>query len=220
MAIKRQTRLNEALRVLSDLGMPRPQINERSALCLLALLGLTPRKSWADAVAPLVGITPIMGWARVRYRKDYAPNTRETVRRQTMHQFVQAGVALYNPDSPDRPVNSPHAVYQIALDCLQILRRYGTDEYGRAMSAFLRNRGSLARKYAMERELAKVPLRIAVGHEISLSPGNHSELIRAVCEQFGPRFVPGGKLAYVGDTGKKVGLLRSKGICINTHHGG
>jgi len=52
-------------------------------------------------------------------------NTRETVRRQTMHQFVDAGIALYNPDKPDRPVNSPAAVYQIepaALTLPTILR--------------------------------------------------------------------------------------------------
>jgi len=93
--------------VLSDLGMPRGQRNERSALCLLALLDLTPEKPWSQATAPLMGITPIMDWAREHYDKEYAPNTRETVRRQTMHQFAQAGIAVYNPDKPDRPVNSP-----------------------------------------------------------------------------------------------------------------
>jgi hypothetical protein len=43
-----------------------------------------------------------MDWARAHYGKEYAPNTRETFRRQTMHQFVQAGLALYNPDDPAR----------------------------------------------------------------------------------------------------------------------
>ncbi len=56
--------IQEALRVLGDLGMPRAQRNERSALCLLALLDLTPDKPWAAATDPLMGITPIMDWAR------------------------------------------------------------------------------------------------------------------------------------------------------------
>ncbi len=59
-------------------------------------------------------------------RKTYAPNTRETVRRQTMHQFVDAGIALYNPDKPDRPVNSPAAVYQIEPSALGLLRSFDT----------------------------------------------------------------------------------------------
>src|SRR5690606_28618972 len=98
--------LEAARRIIVSLGRPRAQRNERSARCLLALLDLIPGKTWADAGAPLLGITPIMDWVRKHYGKLYAPNTRETVRRQTMHQFVQAGIVLHNPDKPDRPVNS------------------------------------------------------------------------------------------------------------------
>jgi hypothetical protein len=109
-------RVAEALQALGELGMPRTQQNDRSALCLLALLNLTQEKSWAAAANPLVGITPMMQFARDQYGKKYAPNTRETFRRQTMHQLVAAGIALYNPDNPVRPVNSPKAVYQIEPD--------------------------------------------------------------------------------------------------------
>ena len=55
----------------------------------------------------MLGITPIMDYTREHYGREYAPNTRETFRRQTMHQFVEAGIAVYNPDDPARPVNSP-----------------------------------------------------------------------------------------------------------------
>ncbi|MGB7762741.1 MAG: hypothetical protein WBL61_23100, partial [Bryobacteraceae bacterium] len=109
--MSKKTKLKEAAAILVDLDLPRAQQNERTALCLLALLNLTPAKSWSEAEAPMIGITPIMDWVREHYGKDYAPNTRETIRRQSMHQFVQAGISLYNPDKLDRPVNSPHAVY-------------------------------------------------------------------------------------------------------------
>ena len=65
----------EAYQVLISLGLPRAQHNERSALCLLALLNLTPAKTWVQAENALIGITPIMDWAREHYGKDYAPNT-------------------------------------------------------------------------------------------------------------------------------------------------
>lgn len=123
---KKHDHIESALQILTSLGLPRAQQNERSALCLLALLDLTPNKKWAEAANPLIGITPIMDWARKHYNKDYAPNTRETVRRQTMHQFVDAGLALYNPDQPARPVNSPKAVYQIEAAALTLVRTYGT----------------------------------------------------------------------------------------------
>lgn len=105
--------LSSALQILAALGLPKAQQNERSALSLLALLNLQPKKSWPQAESPLMGITPIMDWIRDHYGKAYAPNTRETIRRQTMHQFVDAGLAVYNPDNPARPVNSPAAVYQV-----------------------------------------------------------------------------------------------------------
>ena len=99
--------IEAAQQIIVALGLPQAQQNERSALCLLALLNLSPGKAWSNAKNPLIGITPIMDWVREYYDKDYAPNTRETVRRQTMHQFCDAGLALYNPDKSNRPVNSP-----------------------------------------------------------------------------------------------------------------
>jgi hypothetical protein len=202
--------------------MPRAQQNERSALALLALLDLSPDKTWSDAQNPLMGITPIMDWARKHYKKRYAPNTRETVRRQTMHQFVQAGIALYNPDQPDRPVNSPHAVYRIEPRCLKVLRTLGAGNYKKLLTVYRASRVTLAAEYARHRDMKMVPVRIAKGQQVRMSPGEHSMLIRALWEEFGPRFVPGGKLVYAGDTGDKWGyfderLLASLGINVDNH---
>lgn len=214
--------INEAKQILISLGLPRAQQNERSALCLLALLNLTPRKKWSKAESPLIGITPIMDWMREHYQKEYAPNTRETIRRQTMHQFVDAGIALYNPDRPDRPVNSPKAVYQIEPKSLKLLRSFGTKAWHDKLTDFLAHRETLAAKYANEREQNRVPVQIAQGKKITLSPGEHSELIRAIIEKFAPRFAPNSVLVYAGDTGDKWGyfdaaLLAKLGINIDSH---
>lgn len=210
------------MQILASLGLPRAQQNERSALCLLALIDLTPGKSWAKAANPLIGITPIMDWARKHYKKDYAPNTRETVRRQTMHQFVDAGLALYNPDKPDRPVNSPKAVYQIESAALALLRSFGTRKWHDNLTAYLADRETLAVRYAKERDQNRIPVEIAPGKQITLSPGEHSELIRAIIENFAPRFAPGSIVVYAGDTGDKWGyfdavLLAELGVKVDSH---
>ena len=95
--------VEEAIDVLSQLQFPRQQRNERSALTLLTLLGLTPDKDWSEAGGPMRGITQLMDLMAEHYGKQYAPNTRETVRRQTVHQFLAAGLVVLNPDEPDRP---------------------------------------------------------------------------------------------------------------------
>lgn len=217
-----KNRIAEANQILILLGLPRAQQNERSALCLLALLNLTPRKKWVLAENPLMGITPIMNWARKHYQKEYAPNTRETVRRQTMHQFVDAGIATYNPDRPDRPVNSPKAVYQIEPETLELLRRFGTKTWHDKLTDYLAQRETLAAKYAKAREQNRIPVWIPPGGKITLSPGEHSELIRAIIEDFGPRFAHGSVLIYAGDTGEKWGyfdasLLAELGVNIDSH---
>ncbi len=215
-------RVTEALDILLSLGMPRAQLNRRSALCLLALLDLTPKKSWNEASNRLIGITPIMDWIREHYKINYAPNTRETIRRQSMHQFIEAGIALYNPDDPSRPVNSPKTVYQIQSDLLELLRIHGNKGWNKQLSKYLANRETLIERYAKARELRRVPIRIADGKEISLSPGEHSNLIRSIIEDFGSQFVPDGLLVYVGDTGDKWGyfdkdLFSKLGLAVDSH---
>jgi hypothetical protein len=74
----------------------------------------------------------------------------------------------------------------------------------------------------MEREQNRIPMQIAPGKEITLSPGEHSELIRAIVEDFGPRFAPGSLLVYAGDTGDKWGyfdaaLLSKLGVGVDSH---
>jgi hypothetical protein len=218
----RRQLIAEAKQIIVALGLPKAQQNERSALCLLALLNLTPGKSWADATNPLMGITPIMYWARQHYAKEYAPNTRETFRRQTMHQFCDAGIALYNPDRADRPVNSPKAVYQIEPATLTLLRTFGTAAWSDLLADYLADRETLVARYAKAREQNRIPVQIAPNREITLSPGEHSELIRAIVEEFAPRFAPGSLLVYLGDTGDKWGYfdrdrLTELEVNIDTH---
>lgn len=215
-------KINEALSILKALGLPIAQQNERSALCLLALCDMQPTYLWEQSSHPLMGITPMMEWFKNHYQKDYAPNSRETVRRFTMHQFVAAGIALYNPDKPDRPVNSPKAVYQIAPEALKLIHLYGTENWAEELHIFLQQRETLVQRYAQERAMEQIPVRLANGQSIELSPGAHSELIRDIIEGFAPRFAPGSILAYAGDTGDKWGyfdkdLLESLGIIIDAH---
>ncbi len=215
-------KVDESLEVLKALGLPRAQQNERSALTLLAILSLKPETPWSEAEAPLIGITPIMYFARDEYGKEYAPNTRETVRRQTMHQFVQAGLAISNPDKPDRPTNSPKWCYQIAPDALELLKTYGHPDWDKGLPGYLNKRETLVKRYAKERDMHMIPVKIADTQEIQLTPGEHSKLIKQIIDEFSPRYAPGSQIIYVGDTGDKWGYfdavsLRQLGVEVDAH---
>lgn len=220
--VKIRKRVTEAIEILKQLGLPKAQQNERSALTLLAITNIKPGNSWKEAQAPLMGITPIMDFSREHYGKEYAPNTRETFRRFTMHQFVEAGIVLQNPDQLDRPINSPNWCYQIAPDAFEVIKTYGGTKWLKALATYLDKRETLRQRYARERQMLLVPIKISEGYEIRLTPGKHSELIKQIIEGLCPRFAPGGQIIYVGDTGSKWGYLDQRksdklGIKVDSH---
>ena len=217
-----QQKIDQALAILKALGMPRGQQNERSALTLLAILDLKPSGKWIKLARPLTGITPIMDYAREHYGREYKPNTRETFRRQTMHQFVEAGIARYNPDDPARPVNSPNACYQISDEAFSVILTYGTAAWQPTLETYLEGQKTLAAKWARHRQMQMVPIKLAPDKEIRLTPGAHSELIKDIITEFAPRFAPGAEVIYVGDTGEKAGYFEQQrlaglGVTIDRH---
>lgn len=203
-----QQKIDEALQIVKALGMPKGQHNDRSALTLLALLDLKSDGEWSELDKPLMGITPIMDFTREHYGREYAPNSRETFRRQTMHQFVEAGIALYNPDQLNRPVNSPKACYQISEEALQVILTFGTEQWKEILKTYLEGQETLAAKWAKHREMQMIPVTVSEGHEITLTAGAHSELIKQIITEFAPRFAPAAEVIYIGDTGTKVGYFQ------------
>lgn len=121
------SKLDDAQKILKELGLPVAQQNEISAYTLLALFGIKPRGSWSKATRTSLKVSKgIMAFCKDVYKKEYAPNTRETFRRQVLHQFVQARIADYNPDNPSLPVNSPNAHYAITNEALEAIKTFGT----------------------------------------------------------------------------------------------
>jgi hypothetical protein len=81
---------------------------------------------------------------------------------------------------------------------------------------------TLAQRYAQARDLRRIPLNLAAGVMIELSPGGQNTLIRKIIEDFCPRFTPGAKPIYVGDTRRKWAYfdeegLRALGVVVHEH---
>jgi len=185
------SKIKEAQKILKALGLPAAQQNEMSALTLLTLCGIknVHYQTWSDATRRRLGVTKgIMAFAKKYYRKNYAPNTRETFRRQVLHQFVQARIADYNPDNPDLPVNSPSAHYAISAEALEAVKTFKTKDWKAAAEKFIAQAGELSKVYAKAREMNLIPVKLAEGKTIKLSAGKHNRLQAAIVEQFAPRF--------------------------------
>ena len=181
--------IEEARDILIALGMPPRQHNDMAAMTLIALCGLRPDVPWSAAVRRRCTITKgIMDYLKDHYGADYAANTRETFRRQVLHQFVQGGIADYNPCEPDLPTNSPRAHYALTERALAVVRRYGEAGWTTAVEEFLEEQGSLSQRYARDRTRNLIPVRLPFGREVQLSPGRHNEVQKAIVEEFGAPF--------------------------------
>ena len=99
-------KLDEAKEILAAFGLPPKQQNDRSARVLLSMAHVKPDTSWNDATNTLIRIHDIIEFIAQYYDFQYAENSRETIRRQSIHQFEQAGIVVRNPDDPQRPTNS------------------------------------------------------------------------------------------------------------------
>jgi len=215
-------RIEEARRVLAQLNFDTERRNERSALVLLALLGLTPDTAWADATGPRLRTVEIMEWLRTHYGKDYKPNTRETIRRGTLHQFTTALLVEENPDQPDRPVNSPKWCYQIHPRALSLLRSVGETAFQQDLREYLIDVPGLRDTYAKARDLHRIPVTLPDGSAVTLSPGGQNLLLKQMIEDFCGYFTPGGQVLYVGDADTKWAVfeqdaLAALGVTVDRH---
>jgi len=198
------SKIDQAKNILKNLGLPEAQQNEMSALTLLALCGIKPKDNWASASRVSLKVTKgIMAFIKKEYKKTYAPNTRETVRRQVLHQFIQALIVDQNPDNPLLPVNSPKAHYAISEAALEVIISFKTENWESSVKKFKYDYGDLSKKYLKERKKALIPVKLSNGKIIKLSPGKHNKVQQAIIQNFAPRFSKGAEILYLGDTAKK-----------------
>jgi len=214
--------VDEALDVLRELGVPRAQLNSRSALTLLSLLDLKPGDKWSSALGPLRGITEMMDYFRDQFGVTYAPNTRETVRCFTVHQFVQMGLLVANPDDPMRPINSPHTRYQIEPTLLKLVKAYRSKTWERNLEVYRQQASSIRVLHEADRQMHQVAVTLPDGGAVKLSAGGQNTLIKQIVEEFCSRYTPGGQVLYLGDAGKKHKVhererLAELGVVLDEH---
>ena len=220
--IKAKKKIEEALDILKALNLTKILQNDRSALTLIALCGMRADMPWSEASNPMLGITEMMEYFKEHFGKSYKPNTREAVRKHSIQYFVLAGMAIPNPDKL-RPPNSQDFCYQIEESTLRLIKTCGTKEWGQNLKAYLKAAEPRKRLLERERDMERVPLLLTDGRALKMAPGAHSELIKDIVEGFCARYIPGGVILYVDDTGPKrkeeaIEYLKSKlGIVLDEH---
>ena len=210
-------KLEQAKDILAKIGMPKAQQADLCAYTLLALLNIKEKSKWNTATNEYIRIHDIMGFIKQNYGVAYAENSRETFRKQAMHHFRIA--ALIEDNS--KATNSPNYRYRITTEALNLIKKYGTNEWNKELKKYLKNHKKLISIYENKRNLTKIPVKIN-GENFEFSTGKHNELQKAIIEEFAPRFAQNSIVLYVGDTKDKdlykdVELLEKLKISMGEH---
>jgi len=194
-------KLESAEIILKKLQLPKAQQNERSQRVLLSLANIRPADNWSEASAPLITTREIMNFIETQYNHAYAANSRESIRKETLHQFEQAGLVVRNRDDFTRATNSSKNNYSLNQEIVDILHLFPDKGWEDRLQLFLDSVGSLVEKYAKRMDRVKIPIKLSNGKEIKLSPGKHNQLHADIINEFCPRFIDnGGIVLYIGDT--------------------
>ena len=210
-------KLEQAKDILAKIGMPKAQQADLCAYTLLSLLNIKEKSKWNTATNEYIRIHDIMEFIKQNYGVAYAENSRETFRKQAIHHFRI--VALIEDNL--KATNSPNYRYRITTEALNLIKKYGTNEWNKELKKYLKNHKKLISIYENKRNLTKIPVKIN-GENFEFSTGKHNELQKAIIEEFAPRFAQNSIVLYVGDTKDKdlykdVELLEKLKISMGEH---
>lgn len=93
---------------------------------------------------------------------EYAENTRETIRKNCLHQLRDAAIVEDN----GMATNSPNYRYRLTGEALGVISTFGTLEYEPRMEAFHHHYERLVDKYSSKKLQEKMPVLID-GEEFS-----------------------------------------------------
>ena len=190
--------LRNAIDILESLGFLRSQLNDLCGYVLLALCEIGPNSTWDMATKKWVRIHDIIRFISEKYNKEYAENSRETIRKKALHHFRIAAIIEDNGTA----TNSPNYRYRLTDEFFALIKTRGTSLWQKKLNDFKEIHHSLEDLYESERKRKKFPVKINKNN-FSFSPGKHNELQKAIIEVFSLYFAPGSECLYVGDTIKK-----------------
>lgn len=191
-------KIEEARTILKELQVPVKQQSDICCYVLLAMAHIGKKQLWLEATNAWIRIHDIIAYTKAEYGVAYAENSRETIRKQALHNYRNAAFVEDNGEV----TNSPNYRYRLTEEMLEVIQAFGTEQWKSEKDAFLSNHESLINQYSSKRDLRKMPVKIN-GNDFTFSPGKHNQLQKAIIEEFAPRFASNSECLYVGDTTEK-----------------
>src|SRR5204863_442449 len=94
-------------------------------------------------------------------------------------------------------------VYQVEPTTLSLIRTFGTSLWRRQLKEYVASRAAIKAELNRQRDIPRIPVKLSTRKAVTLSPGGQNPLIKAIVEDFCPRYAPAATIAYIGDAENK-----------------
>ena len=136
---KAEEKIEQAQNILKSFRLEGSHSNILSALTLLAFAGIKPEDEWKQASRKSLRIAKeIMPFMNDVYKKSYAANSRESIRKNAISAFLEIGIIDLNPDDWTLPPQSSNTHYALTLPACNTLQKFGTPDWELAVENFNR----------------------------------------------------------------------------------
>ena len=178
--------------ILEKLGFNERFNTEQTAVCVYVLF-----KKQKDMKG--LRIHDIIVNAKDLLNKNYAENTRESIRKLSLKRLVNHGLLILNPDNPKRPINSGLTNYSLEPSFREILKN---DKNTNLIKKWGDGHKDLLKNLKERIERHDIYLKIN-NKTIKLSYGEHNMLIKQIIEVLIKNKFLGFEVFYIGDTKNK-----------------
>lgn len=199
--------INEALDILDSVGIPMNTKSERGlermALSFLAVAGVT--KDWSKAQENTnLRSRDIINILNKEFAENISSGSYDDIRRKDLKLPVLADLIINSGVNKGSSTNNPTRGYALHPDFKQLIVKYKTESWAKALKEFNDDKPSLSEILSRKRAFDIIPVTLPNGKPIELSLGEHNILQKAIIEDFLPRFGKDCEVLYIGDTSNKM----------------
>ena len=204
-----QNLINEATHILDSFGVPIEDKTarkiEKQALVFLALCDVKSSAEWSKAKSLReeysLRTRDVIDYINENFGESISSGSYDDIRRQDLKHPILAGIVV--PDRPSSARNDPKRAWAIHSDYVDLIRTYPLPGWEGRVSQFLDGKITLREELAVERVLAKIPVKLPSGDDLEFGLGEHNLLQKEIIEEFMPRYGYGAEVIYVGDAEDK-----------------
>lgn len=213
-----QVVINEALYLLNNLGIPFDGLTERRlekmAMAFLAVVDVKMSADWEDAKAldgsRALSTRQIIEYINKHFEENISSGSYDDIRRKDLKLPVLAEIVVRSANDPNAATNNPTRGYALNPEYALLVRAFKTEGWEDDVEEFVAEKGSLADRLSVIREIEIIDVTIPTGQTLEFSPGEHNLLQKAIIEEFLPRYGYGAEVLYVGDTANKMLLCEKE----------